>query len=120
MAGFKYMTHAEYQQLLQAMELMKDQEHFQEEDRRLRKALLSGSQSMASVSQKPSQKGSNGEKKPSNFSSPSETKQEEWSVCKPVTSVLIGQVKPSTLTTEAVKRRSKSTKPQVNNPIDWF
>lgn len=123
MPDFKFMSHAEYQQLLQIMEQMNLQQPgpiFQAEERRLRKALSSGSQSTTSESQKPSQKDFDGEKKPSNSSSPSETKQEEWSVCKPVTSVLIGQVKPSTLTTEAVKKRSKSIAPKNPSVIDWF
>ena len=122
MAGFKYMSHAEYQQILQVMEQMnlQQREDYLKEVAQLRGKGSSGSQSTASVSQKPSQKDFDGEKKPNNSSSPSETKQEEWSVCKPVTSVLIGQVKPNTLTTEAVKKPSKSTKPQVSNQINWF
>lgn len=123
MADFKFMSPAEYQQLLQAMELAKHQEQettFQMAERRLQKSLSSGSQNTTSGFQKPSQKDFDGEKKPSNSSSPSETKQEEWSVCKPVTSVLIGQVKPSTLTTEAVKKRSKSIALKNPSVIDWF
>lgn len=122
MADFKYMSHAEYQQLLQVMEQMnyQQQEDYLKAVVQLRGWGSSGSQPTGSKYQKPSQEDSGGEKKLNNSSSPSETKQEEWSVCKPVTSVLIGQVKPSTLTTEAVKKPSKDTAQKNPSVINWF
>lgn len=122
MAGFKYMSHAEYQQMLMALNQMNQlqQTDYLKEAAQLRRKGSIGSQLTTSVSQKPSPEVSGGEKKPNNSSSPSETKQVEWSVCKPVTSVLIGQVKPNTLTTEAAKKPSKSISPKNPSAINWF